>query len=251
MCEGLLRTHAPLEACLLAIFASHSNEFALSQVYIWGGISGGHDLLHLKGIWRSHLETWPSQYLPVLINFGICLNCSGFSKSCQSRKSYNVSFPPCCPPPPHLPCVLKRHNTTDGYKSCLWNRNVQMEIQSQLWPKAKTNRKIDPNWVCVCGGWRGRRNSMMSGTMDLAGVGWRCWEGINKNSIRITSLELEDLRENPNALISKIKNQNVALSPRKNYESFSRAGNKSKPSCSPKQQYGLRRVWTGKSRRPT
>lgn len=57
MCEGLLKIHAPLEGCLLPIFDSHSNEFALSQVYIWGGISGGHDLLHLKGIWRPHLET--------------------------------------------------------------------------------------------------------------------------------------------------------------------------------------------------
>lgn len=57
MCEGLLKIHAPLEGCLLPIFDSHSNEFALSQMYIWGGISGDHDLLHLKGIWIPHLET--------------------------------------------------------------------------------------------------------------------------------------------------------------------------------------------------
>lgn len=40
---------------------------------------------------------------------------------------------------------------------------------------------------------------------------------------------MEDLRENSNALISKIKNQNVALSPHKNYESLAELATKASP----------------------
>lgn len=41
MCEGLLGTHAPLEACLLAIFTSDYDGSTLSQVHIWEGVSWG------------------------------------------------------------------------------------------------------------------------------------------------------------------------------------------------------------------
>lgn len=152
MCEGLLRTHAPLVVCLLAIFASHSNEFALSQVYIWGGISGGHDLLHLKGTWKPHLGTFiPSTclFLSTLVSASTAV---AFQRAIRVKSHIMCRFPPAAPRthPRHVSwrdttqlMVIKVAYETEKFK---W------KFSPSCGPRQKTNRKIDPNWGGGLGG---------------------------------------------------------------------------------------------------
>lgn len=77
-------------------------------------------------------------------------------------------------------------------------------------------------------------HSMISGTMDLAGVGWGWWEGINKNSIKIIEVWSGKTLEKTQMLSlknkkQKTKQQNVALSPYKNYKSFTELATKANP----------------------
>lgn len=146
MCEGLLRTYTRPETGLLPIFNGDDSGFALSQEHYrgrrgwgvrrWEGAGEGveaSNLFHLKAIWRPYPKKWPSRYLPILINLGIWLNYSGFSKSCTGRKSHALI---------KIPCMSwKVYSITTGYKSCSWNRDLQMEIQ----PPAMAQGKEEEN----------------------------------------------------------------------------------------------------------
>lgn len=118
---------------------------------------------------KRYLETpsWNMTF-PVpayLINFDICLNCSGFSKRCQSGKLYNMSFPPSAPLVPHVSwrdtaqlMVIKVACGTEMFK---W------KFSPSCGPKQKTNRKIDPN-----GEGRGPLNDVWNHRLGWDGMGW-------------------------------------------------------------------------------